>query len=127
MVCFPFHFSKGLQRLLGWVGGSAWLRRSVLYFLRVSYANEVNWNSHPFTLRRRLRQNGPRASTRAEVVHGGEIEDQGRCDEGDEDGADIDEGEDKGEALRWGSLFIQDRKNRGRCVVVRRNGGNGKM
>ena len=43
-------------------------------------------------------------STRAEVVHGGEIEDQGRCDEGDEDGANIDEGEDKGEALRWGQF-----------------------
>lgn len=56
-------------------------------------------NSQSITLGRRLWQDGLRQDTSTATFHGWEAEDQGRCHEGDEDGAGAEAGADEGEAV----------------------------
>lgn len=57
------------------------------------------YHSDTIVIRRRFRENGNGQDASATAVHVREVEGQGRCDEGDEDGADIEEGADKGEVV----------------------------
>lgn len=59
--------------------------------------------SHAELIGRRLRKDGHGQNAGATAVHVGEIEGQGGCDEGDEDGADLEEGTDQGETVKQGT------------------------
>lgn len=56
--------------------------------------------SHIIALGRGLRQTDQRQGERPEAVYGRQAEGQGGRYEGDEDGADIEEGADEGKAVR---------------------------
>ena len=58
------------------------------------------YDSNAIVVRRRFRQNGHGQDASATAVHVREVEGQGRCDEGDEDGADTEEGADEGEVVK---------------------------